>query len=70
MSIGGADDSSYQQDGALHDMPSPGSRAALDLLLDHIASELAVEYVDRMRAATQAACESKTHPYRTSRGAE
>jgi hypothetical protein len=62
MSIGGEGVAGYEPDEAAGAMPAPGTHAALDLLVDHIAAELAMEYVDRMRTAAAAPFESETTP--------
>jgi hypothetical protein len=51
MSIGGAAAAGHEPDKAAHTVPPTGSKAALAALLAHIATELAVEYIDRMEEA-------------------
>jgi hypothetical protein len=53
MSLGGAGAAGHGPDTAGPTVVSPGSDGALDAMLDHIATELAIEYVDRMEGAAK-----------------
>jgi hypothetical protein len=68
MRISGAVAAVHDPDKGVPTPLSPGSDGALNALLDHIATELAVEYVDLMEAAANASRKSRIDP--TSAGAE
>jgi hypothetical protein len=69
MSIGGADPG--HESGRIPDiLPCPGSDGAMLALLDHIAAELALEYIDRMKAAASASCKAKIEAHPSSEGPE